>query len=46
MPAQSNVYAAAASHDGGLIRRQDGGESWQAMLLPGEVKDVYVVACG
>ena len=36
MPAQSNIYAAAS---------QDGGDSWQAMLLPGEVKDVYVVAC-
>ena len=35
-----------ARYDGEIFGTRDGGDTWQAMPLPGPVKDVYSVACG
>lgn len=35
-----------ARYEGEIYGTQDGGETWQAMPLPGVVKDIYCVACG
>ncbi len=35
-----------ARYGGEVFGTQDGGETWAAMPLPGEVKDIYSVACG
>lgn len=35
-----------ARYQGEVFGTQDGGESWSAMPLPGQVKDIYAVACG
>lgn len=42
-PAQ--VYV-GARYDGEVFGTRDGGQTWQAMPLPGEVQDIYSVACG
>ena len=35
-----------ARYEGEIFGTTDGGETWREMSLPGEVKDVYSVACG
>jgi hypothetical protein len=35
-----------ARYEGEIFGTQDGGETWQAMSLPGPVKDIYALACG
>ena len=35
-----------ARYDGEIFGTQDGGRSWEAMPLPGEVQHIYSVACG
>lgn len=35
-----------ARYDGEVFATRDGGASWEAMPLPGQVKDIYAVACG
>jgi photosystem II stability/assembly factor-like uncharacterized protein len=35
-----------ARYDGEVFGTQDGGNTWQAMPLPGEVQHIYSVACG
>jgi photosystem II stability/assembly factor-like uncharacterized protein len=35
-----------ARYGGEIHGTQDGGSTWQAMPLPGPVKDIYCVACG
>lgn len=35
-----------ARYDGEIFGTVDGGETWQELPLPGEVKDIYSVACG
>ena len=35
-----------ARYDGEIFGTQDGGKSWAAMPLPGEVQHIYSVACG
>ena len=35
-----------ARYQGEVFGTQDGGETWQAMPLPGPVKDIYSIACG
>ena len=35
-----------ARYDGEVFGTQDGGSTWQAMPLPGEVQHIYSVACG
>lgn len=35
-----------ARYNGEVFGTSDGGETWQAMPLPGQVKDIYSVACG
>ncbi|MEI7876121.1 MAG: hypothetical protein WCK95_28665 [Alphaproteobacteria bacterium] len=35
-----------ARYDGEVFGTQDGGDTWQAMPLPGEVQHIYSVACG
>lgn len=35
-----------ARYQGEVFGTQDGGETWTAMPLPGQVKDIYSVACG
>jgi photosystem II stability/assembly factor-like uncharacterized protein len=35
-----------ARYDGEIYGTRDGGESWQAMPLPANVKDIYSLACG
>ena len=35
-----------ARYDGEVFGTQDGGASWQAMPLPGEVQHIYAIACG
>ena len=35
-----------ARYNGEVFGTSDGGETWQAMPLPGSVKDIYCVACG
>ena len=35
-----------ARYEGEVFGTQDGGETWKAMPLPGQVKDIYSVACG
>src|SRR5256714_5696651 len=35
-----------ARYQGEIFGTQDGGETWAAMPLPGQVKDIYSVACG
>ena len=35
-----------ARYDGEVFGTQDGGKTWQAMPLPGEVQHIYSVACG
>ncbi len=42
-PAQ--VYI-GARYKGEVFGTQDGGQTWAALPLPGEVKDIYCVACG
>jgi photosystem II stability/assembly factor-like uncharacterized protein len=41
----SQVYI-GARYQGEVFGTQDGGETWAAMPLPGQVKDIYSVACG
>lgn len=41
----NEVYI-GARYEGEVFGTRDGGESWQAMPLPGTVKDIYCVACG
>ena len=41
----NQVYI-GARYDGEVFGTQDGGKSWQAMPLPGEVQHIYSVACG
>lgn len=35
-----------ARYDGEVFGTQDGGATWQAMPLPGDVQHIYSVACG
>jgi photosystem II stability/assembly factor-like uncharacterized protein len=35
-----------ARYKGEVFGTQDGGETWAALPLPGDVKDIYCVACG
>jgi len=35
-----------ARYDGEVFGTRDGGATWQEMPLPGDVKDIYSVACG
>jgi photosystem II stability/assembly factor-like uncharacterized protein len=42
-PAQ--VYL-GARYDGEVFGTRDAGKTWEAMPLPGEVQDIYSVACG
>ena len=35
-----------ARYDGEVFGTMDGGETWQALPLPGPVKDIQAVACG
>ncbi len=35
-----------ARYNGEIFGTQDGGVTWHAMPLPGQVKDIYAVACG
>jgi len=35
-----------ARYDGEVFGTQDGGTTWQAMPLPGDVQHIYSVACG
>jgi photosystem II stability/assembly factor-like uncharacterized protein len=35
-----------ARYEGEIFGTRDGGRSWQSMPLPGQVKDIYSVACG
>jgi len=35
-----------ARYNGEIFGTRDGGATWQAIPLPGEVKDIYSVACG
>jgi len=35
-----------ARYKGEVFATQDGGATWEAMPLPGPVKDIYAVACG
>lgn len=35
-----------ARYNGEVFGTNDGGDSWHAIPLPGEVKDIYSVACG
>ena len=41
----NQVYI-GARYDGEMFGTQDGGKTWQAMPLPGEVQHIYSVACG
>jgi photosystem II stability/assembly factor-like uncharacterized protein len=41
----NQVYL-GARYDGEIFGTQDGGKTWQAMPLPGEVQHIYSVACG
>ena len=41
----NQVYL-GARYDGEIFGTQDGGRSWEAMPLPGEVQHIYSVACG
>ena len=41
----NQVYLGAL-YDGEIFGTQDGGKTWQAMPLPGEVQHIYSVACG
>jgi len=41
-----NLVYLGARYDGEIFGTQDGGESWEAITLPGPVKDIYAVACG
>ena len=41
----NQVYL-GARYDGEMFGTQDGGKTWQAMPLPGEVQHIYSVACG
>lgn len=35
-----------ARYDGEIFGTRDGGESWDEVSIPGDVKDIYCVACG
>jgi hypothetical protein len=35
-----------ARYNGEIFGTRDGGNTWEAMPLPGQVKDIYAVACG
>lgn len=35
-----------ARYNGEIFGTRDGGATWEAMPLPGQVKDLYAVACG
>lgn len=41
----NQVYI-GARYEGEVFGTQDGGETWTSMPLPGQVKDIYAVACG
>lgn len=41
----NQVYI-GARYNGEIFGTTDGGETWREMPLPGEVKDIYSVACG
>ena len=45
-PTDPNQVYLGARYDGEVFGTQDGGKSWQAMPLPGEVQHIYSVACG
>ena len=41
----NQVYL-GARYNGEVFGTQDGGETWTGLSIPGEVKDIYCVACG
>ena len=45
-PTDANQVYLGARYKGEIFGTRDGGASWEAMRLPGEVKDIYIVACG
>ena len=45
-PSDPQQVYLAARYDGEIHGTADGGKTWQAMPLPGPVKDLYAVACG
>ncbi|WKT52612.1 Sortilin, N-terminal [Fusarium oxysporum f. sp. vasinfectum] len=42
-PAQAYI---CGRYDGEVFGTQDGGETWQAMPLPGEVQHTFTISCG
>jgi hypothetical protein len=40
----SNVMAIGARYEGEIYATEDGGASWDALPLPGGVKDIYSLA--
>jgi len=42
----ANQVYIGARYKGEVFGTQDGGDTWTAMPLPGQVKDIYAVACG
>lgn len=45
-PRDANQVYVGARYKGEIFGTTDGGKSWSEMPLPGQVKDVYVLACG
>ena len=45
-PRDADQVYIGARYNGEIFGTTDGGKSWSEMPLPGQVKDVYVLACG
>lgn len=45
-PRDADQVYIGARYKGEIFGTTDGGETWAEMPLPGEVKDIYAVACG
>lgn len=45
-PRDPNQVYIGARYDGEVFGTRDGGRTWQAIPLPGEVQHIYSVACG
>ncbi len=45
-PSDANEVVIGARYKGEVFSTEDGGQTWRETPLPGEVKDIYSIACG
>lgn len=45
-PTDADEVVIGARYNGEIFSTEDGGQTWRETPLPGEVKDIYSIACG